>query len=301
MQTLATGLLFPEGPVALEDGSVVVVEMRGGTLRRVWPDGRVGLVCDCGGGPNGAAVGPDARLYVCNNGGARYVPGQFLSVGPAADYSGGCIQRVDLTTGAFETVYDSCDDRRLTAPNDLVFDRDGGFYFTDMGKKHARHRMFGGLYYARPDGSGVRELAYPMQQPNGVGLSPDGTTVYVAETDTSRLWAFELAGPGDVRKAAKAPAHGGKLVCGLPGYQGFDSLAVDALGNICVATLTTGCITVIAPDGEVLRQVPMGDAHVTNICFGGAEMRTAFVTLSGKGQLVAMPWPEQGLKLNWAA
>lgn len=299
VKTLATDLLFPEGPVALGDGSIILVEMRGGALRRVWPDGAVTLVCNCGGGPNGAAVGPDGLLYVCNNGGASYAPGTFFSVGPAADYTGGAIQRVDIATGRFGTLYDSCDGQRLTAPNDLVFDRHGGFYFTDMGKKHARHRMFGGLYYARVDGSGVRELAYPMTQPNGVGLSPDGGTVYVAETETSRLWAFDLVAPGEVRPSGKPPSHGGRLVCGLPGYQGFDSLAVDEHGNICVATLTAGCITVIAPTGEVLRQTPVGDPHVTNICFGGPDMRTAFITLAGRGELVSMPWPERGLPLAW--
>ncbi len=301
IQTLATGLQFPEGPVALGDGSVLVVEMRSGTLRRVATDGTVTLVVDCGGGPNGAAIGPDGLLYVCNNGGASYTPGKLLSNGPAADYTGGSIQRVDLATGKVETLYDSCNGIRLSAPNDLVFDRSGGFYFTDMGKKHARHRVFGGLYYARTDGSGVRELAYPLQQPNGVALSPDGGTVYVAETDTSRLWAFDVAEPGTLRPGRTSPAHGGRLVCGLPGYQGFDSMAVDEHGNICVATLHTGCISVIAPGGEVLRQVPVGDPHVTNICFGGPDRRTAYITLAGRGELISMLWPERGLALNFNA
>jgi gluconolactonase len=77
-------------------------------------------------------------------------------------------------------------------------------------------------------------------------------------------------------------------------------LAVDALGNICVATLITGHITVIAPDGAIIRQVKMPDVFPTNICFGGPELRTAFITLSGVGQLVSMDWPEPGLRLNYA-
>lgn len=298
---LAEGLLFPEGPVALRDGSVLVVEIRGGTVRRVAPDGTVSLVADCGGGPNGAAIGPDGALYVCNNGGSSYVPGQVLSAGPAPGYTGGSIQRVDLASGRVELLYDRCDGIRLSAPNDLVFDRHGGFYFTDMGKKLARERAHGGLYYAQADGSGVRELAYHLQQPNGVALSPDGGTVYVSETDTARLWAFDVTGPGQIRKHGHPPPHGGRLVCGLPGYQGFDSMAVDAHGNVCVATLTTGCITVIAPGGEVLRQVPVPDTHVTNICFGGPDLRTAYMTFAALGQLAAMPWPEPGLALPFNA
>ncbi|WP_038205123.1 SMP-30/gluconolactonase/LRE family protein [Xenophilus azovorans] len=301
IEVIAQGLQFPEGPVALRDGSVLVVEIRGRTIRRVAPDRTVTLVADCGGGPNGAAIGPDGALYVCNNGGASYRPGQVLSAGPAADYTGGSIQRVDLATGRVATLYDSHEGTRLSAPNDLVFDREGGFYFTDMGKKHPTHRMHGALYYARPDGSEIRQLAYHLQQPNGVALSPDGRTVYVAETDTARLWAFDVAGPGEIRRQSGPAPHGGRLVCGLAGYQGFDSMAVDARGNICVATLTTGHITVIAPGGEVLRQVKVPDTHVTNICFGGPDLRTAYMTFAGRGELASMPWPEGGLALNFNA
>ena len=88
-------------------------------------------------------------------------------------------------------------------------------------------------------------------------------------------------------------------MCGLPGFQRFDSLAVGASGNIAVATLITGQITVIAPDGRVARQVKMPDVYPTNICFGGRDMRTAYITLSANGQLAAMDWPEPGLRLNF--
>jgi len=75
-------------------------------------------------------------------------------------------------------------------------------------------------------------------------------------------------------------------------------MAVDARGNICVATLITGCITVIAPDGTVLDQVMLpDDPIVTNICFGGPDRRTAYITLSGTGRLAAMEWPEPGCPL----
>lgn len=298
---VANGLLFPEGPVAMQDGSVLVPEIRGGRITRVAPDGTQTLVANCGGGPNGAAIGPDGALYVCNNGGNTYSPDHFAATGPALDYKGGSIQRVDLATGEMRVLYSSCDGQRLSSPNDLVFDRFGGFYFTDMGKKRARDRDHGGLYYALADGSRINEVAYQVQAANGVGLSPDGNTVYVAETETSRLWAFDIIEPGRVRKQGFPSPHGGRLVCGLPGFQRFDSLALDARGNICVATLVTGHITVITPGGELLRQVKLPDTYVTNICFGGRDLRTAYITLSGVGQLVSMPWPEPGLRLNFNA
>lgn len=108
MRILAEGLQFPEGPVALADGSVLLVEMRAGLVVRISPDGERHVVADCGGGPNGAAIGPDGALYVCDNGGSAYVPGRFTSTGPAADYEGGSIRRFDLHTGEHTLLYTHC-------------------------------------------------------------------------------------------------------------------------------------------------------------------------------------------------
>jgi gluconolactonase len=182
-----------------------------------------------------------------------------------------------------------------------VFDTAGGFYFTDLGKRRARDRDHGGLYYALPDGSRIAEIAYPIVSANGVGLSPDGKIVYVADTEAARLWAFDLEAPGVIRRAPFPSSHGGRLVASLPGFQRFDSLAVEANGNICVATLIAGCITVVSPAGQVLRQVKVPDVFPTNICFGGPGLRTAYVTLSAAGQLAAMDWPDPGLRLTYEA
>ncbi len=131
-------------------------------------------------------------------------------------------------------------------------------------------------------------------------MSPDERTVYVADTEAARLWAFDVAAPGVIRKQGFPSPHGGRLVAGLPGFARFDSLAVQTNGDICVATLVAGCITVIAPDGRILRQVAMPDTHPTNLCFGGPDLRTAYVSLSETGRLGALDWPEPGLRLNFA-
>jgi gluconolactonase len=86
-------------------------------------------------------------------------------------------------------------------------------------------------------------------------------------------------------------------MAGLGGFQRFDSLAVDGAGNICVATLVNGSVSVIAPGGGLIHQIPMPDMFCTNICFGGPDRRTAYLTLSGTGQLVSMPWLTSGLAL----
>ncbi|MDE2006058.1 MAG: SMP-30/gluconolactonase/LRE family protein [Rhodospirillales bacterium] len=300
MRILAEGFGFPEGPAVMADGSVVLTEIAAGQVSRIGPDGKVSVLAETGGGPNGLALGPDGALYCCNNGGGLYVPGHFMAQGPAPDYAGGSIQRIDPASGETQVLYAECAGHRLSAPNDIVFDRAGGFWFTDLGKRYARGRDHAGLYYALPDGSRVIEAAYPILSANGVGLSPDESVVYVADTEPARLWAFDIVAPGVVRKQPFPSPNGARLVAGLPGYQRFDSLAVTASGNICVATLVTGCITVIAPDGRVLRQVAMPDTHPTNICFGGADMRTAYVSLSETGRIGAMEWDEPGLRLNFA-
>jgi gluconolactonase len=301
IRVIATGLSFPEGPVAMADGSIVLVEIERQTVSRVRPDGRVEVIAHTGGGPNGMAVGPDGAFYICNNGGFGWqlVHGLLRPVMQASDYTSGRIERVDPVTGKVDVLYDSCNGHKLRGPNDIVFDAHGGCYFSDLGKSRARDRDHGGLYYALADGSKIVEVAYPILTPNGVGLSPDGSVVYVAETETARLWAFDVVAPGVVRKQSFPSPHGGRLVAGLGGYQRFDSLAVNGGGNICVATLITGAVTSIAPDGRIVRQLMMPDPVTTNICFGGTDLRTAFVTLSGTGKLVAQEWPEAGLRLNY--
>ena len=281
------------------DGSVILTEIRNGRCSRVTPDGKASVFSNCGGGPNGLAFGPDGFLYLCNNGGSRYVEGHSMGLGPHPDYKFGTVERLDPKTGEAKLLYKEVNGHKLSAPNDLVFDKDGGFYFTDLGKRYPRHRDNGGLYYAKPDGSSIAEIAYPILSPNGCGLSPDGKTLYAADTEGARLWSFEVQGPGKLRPKSEFAPHSGHLVAGLSGKARFDSLAVMASGNIAVATLNTGYITEISPKGDIVRAVKMPDVYPTNICFGGPDMRTAYITLSDSGQLAVMQWPEPGLKLNF--
>ena len=301
LHEVAAGLRFPEGPIAMPDGSVLLVEIARGTLTRVLADGRTEVVAGLGGGPNGAAMGPDGWCYVCNNGGfawherdGRLFPGE-----QPADYSGGRIERVHLATGKVETLYRECGGHPLRGPNDLVFDAHGGFYFTDHGKNRPRERDRTGVYYARADGSAISEIVFPLDGPNGIGLSPDGTRLYVAETMSGRLYAYRLSAPGVIDRKAGERGDGATFLPGVPGYHMYDSLAVEADGNICVATLINGGISVIRPDGSGADFVPMPDVLTTNICFGGPDLRTAYVTLSTVGKLVKLAWPRAGAPLQY--
>ena len=292
---MTQGLAFPEGPVALSDGAVLVVEIQRGTLTRVAEDGTQSIVAELGGGPNGAALGPDGHCYICNNGGFEWHKGRDGRVFPGeqpANYTGGRIERVDLKTGAVETLYEACNGERLKGPNDLVFDQTGGFWFTDHGKTSPRTRDRTGVFYAAADGSRIEEVIFPMEAPNGIGLSPDEKTLYVAETPTGRVWAFDIKAPGELGGSRRMLAQ-------LPDYHMFDSLAVDSAGNVCVATLITGGITVHSADGATARLIDMPDILTTNICFGGDNLQTAYITLSATGKLVSMPWHCPGLPLNF--
>ncbi|MBT5495144.1 MAG: SMP-30/gluconolactonase/LRE family protein [Alphaproteobacteria bacterium] len=303
-RTITDGLRFPEGPIAMPDGSVVLVEIERGTLTRVLPDGTKEVIAETGGGPNGAAIGPDGACYICNNGGFKWsydtASGGMRPIGQADDYVTGRIERIDMETGKVERLYDNCDGNRLSGPNDIVFDRKGNMWFTDLGKARERDLDRGAIYWAKPDGSEIKEVIQPFTTPNGIGLSPDEKTLYVAETEGGRLFAFVIVGDGEVKLLPYPESlNGGRYITSDTGMRRYDSLAVEAGGNVCVATLFTGGITVASPDGGTVEFVETGDGYTTNICFGGENLQKAYITLSWQGLLVECDWPRAGLPLNF--
>jgi gluconolactonase len=276
VEVIAEGLGFPEGPVVMADGSVIVVEILARRITRCW-NGRTETVAETAGGPNGAAIGPDGALYVCNSGGMGH---------DGAPTETGRIERIDIASGRIERLYDSCDGKELGAPNDLMFDCDGNIWFTDLGNHGPDAKYFGGLYCARPDGSAITRIFGKATSYNGVGISPDMKTVYTADTFSARVYAF------DRRIEAQQP----RWLATAPGPVMLDSLAMSAAGNICVATLMPGAITTVTPDGQVTTR-PFEDRLVTNIAFGGPDMMDAWLTFSDRGALVKTRWDEPGMKL----
>lgn len=300
-EIVTEGLHFPEGPVWMSDGSILVVDCPHGRITRVLPDGSQETVAEPGGQPSGLAIGPDGALYVCNGGGTSWweADGLLLTMGDASDdYVSGRIDRIDLATGRVDRLYDRVDGRLLAAPNDLVFDAFGGIWFSDLGKRRDSSVADGGIFYALPDGSSITRVVDRVQA-NGIGLSPDGKTLYAAMSHDRLLVAYDIVAPGQLDLSGMIP---GRVVASYPGRQLLDSLAVMADGQVCVATVfeKPGISTVDPISGET-SFFPCPDLLTTNICFGGVDMRDAWITLSATGKLLRTRWDSPGLKLAYNA
>jgi gluconolactonase len=212
---------------------------------------------------------------VCNSGGFVWheVDGKFSAGHKSADYSSGSIQRVRLETGEFSTLYTQCADRLMSGPNDIVFDRGGNFWFSDFGPSDENHKDHGSVYYAKSDGSQIRRSSRSKgcsarRMESGCQMK---SARYSCRTPSLRAY--------------------GLSIWRVPG---------NPAGNVCLATVFNGGITLIREGGEQ-RHIPFPDSIVTNICFGGEDMRTAWVTGSDQGLLFRCRWPTAGQRLNFNA
>ena len=201
---------------------------------------------------------------------------------------------------AIETLFTQCDGHRINRPDDFVFDEAGGFWFTDPGHAQCRSRNRGAVYYALPCGTFIKQVLFPIEMPNCIALSTDGHTLYVAETMTGRLWAWEIEAPGVLKGKARNILGGtSRIVIGLPGLQSFDSMAVDADGNIHIGPIPSG-ISVANAYGKLITRICMLEQFATNLCFGGAQMSTAYIMFSSTGRIVGMDSKYSGHPLTFS-
>lgn len=278
-RVVATGFQFPEGPAFDRAGNLYVVEIRGGQVSRVRPSGAVEIFAKNGGGPNGSQFAPNGDLVVANNGGfGGGEPGRIERIDPSG--------RVTpwLTTAAGAP---------LDKPNDLGFDAQGNLYFTNprwprRGEPSGQSPP-GDVCFATPDGV-ARRIHTGLAFPNGIGVAPDGRTLVVCETGTGKLHGFPILSPGVLGTPRVVADLGPK---GQP-----DGFAFDADGHILCCGWETGKIWVFAPgSSECIETIACEDDGVTNVCFGGPEHRTLFVTESKLGRVVALDWKRPGMRL----
>jgi len=278
-RVIATDLEFPEGPAFDRSGNLYVVELGGGRISRIRPEGDVEVFARPGGGPNGSQFGPDGLLYVCNCGG-------FAGEEP------GRVERIDAK-GHVEIFLTHVDGEPLARPNDLGFDPNGHFYFTDPlwpeRDQTAADTRPGHVVFCNRDGTAKR-IHTGFAFPNGIAVSPNGDLLIVCETGTGKLHAFDIHAPGRVGPP--------RVFCDLGPNGQPDGFAFDAEGCLLVCGHQTGRIHVFPPTGgKSIEQIAFEDPGVTNVCFGGPEQRTLFVTESGLGRVVACEWKRAGMTL----
>lgn len=268
---------FTEGPTVDEAGAVYFTDLRGvGRILKMDTDGTVSTYREPSYRANGLIFDSEWRLLACEGGnGADVLPR---------------ITRTNVENGEVEVLADAFEGRRLHQPNDLTIDGQGRIYFTDRPGPVVTPEQTGvhGVYRIDPDGSIARILTEPeVERPNGLVVSPDDGTLYVIETAQQEggarmIRAYDLAADGTV-------SNGRVFHDFYPGRSG-DGMTVDSQGNLYVAaglnylrgtseTLdTVAGVHVFSPAGELLEHIPIREDTITNVAFGGDDLRTLYVT-----------------------
>lgn len=248
IKEVASGLNFTEGPVSAPDGSLYFSDVPRQKIHHLQADGEVNVVLERSKMCNGLAVTKDGKIVACQGG-------------------AGAIVSVDPATGEVKILADGYQGKRFNQPNDLVLDSAGGVYFTDpvYGLPSLPQKTMG-LYYVATDGA-VTRLAKDLELPNGIGLSPDGKTLYVVTMGTSEVMKFHVDGPGKL--------SAGMVFCELE--SGGDGMTVDGKGNVYVTQPDQSAIDVFDPQGDRLGRIEF-PAKPANCAFAGPDRKTLYVT-----------------------
>jgi gluconolactonase len=247
---LASNLGFPEGPVVMLDGSVVLCDGNVGQLLR-WDGSEMTMFAVTGGSPWGAVLGSDGAVYVTQGGN---VPGS----GDLSAVAG--IQRVNAD-GSVELLASEIGGRTLAGPNDLAFGRDGRLWFTDSGTEQddrfpEEHRAPGALFAIGAGGAGEFLMERAQVYPNGIAFDAENR-LYWTESMAHRVCRLD---DGEVT-----------TFCQLSDGHVPDGMAFAEDGRLFVCTTISGGVTVLSPEGEVLEEIALGE-HATNCIFDGSAL-----------------------------
>jgi len=270
----AKGGAFLEGPIMDLQGNLWVVSIASGMISKISPDGTWKDVFHSGGQPQGLEWGKDGKLY-----GTDRKRGVFVW---------------DPKTGKVDDYCRYFQNENFHGPNDLIFDGQGGCYFTDpWGTSPVNPR--GGIYYISPGGKEVKRLIDNMAFPNGIALSPDFGTLYIADCMRNQVWACPIASPGVINVGF---SH---IFNVLPnGGWGPDGMCVDEKGNLYAAQYGGGKVVVIGPCGATIGEIklPVGaGSETTNCCFGvGPTANMLYITEAGDNVIWKVPMKVKGIK-----
>lgn len=268
---MGDGFMFPEGPIIGLDGTFYFSDPRASLIYK-WDGSSFEVFFDGPGGANGLAMDQEGNIYGCAGQGRA-----IYKIAPDASY---------------EIVLDSVDGKPLNSPNDIVIDAHGNIFFTNpagMSGQTDENGMPTSVVRIRPDGS-AKIVATDATYPNGIGISPDGTTLYVNDLlGGTVLYRYSLDEKGELGPAEVVKNFGGGML---------DGMAIAESGNLYLAMNIKSQVVKLSPDGEILETYQFArGSGVTNVCFGGQDMSTLYVTLGNKSQVFSMDVGEAGLKL----
>ena len=276
---VAAGVAFLEGPAAHADGRVFFSDIVNNRLLCFDPRTKQTSVWRSDSGrTNGTLFDAQGRLLCCE--GNEFGPNDGRRR----------ITRTQLETGAVEVLTDHYEGARYNAPNDIAALSNGQIFFTDpcYGDRATMFMPHESVYRIDPSGQVTRLISQPdIQRPNGIAVSPDEKTLYVIDScpivgGSRKIWAFDLSPQGTVSNQ--------RLIFDFAPGRGGDGMAVDQAGNLYIAagiarprgphegTTVPPGIYIIAPRGELLGRIPIPEDVLTNVTFGGDDLRTLYIT-----------------------
>lgn len=251
LEKLADGFLFTEGPSADSKGNVYFTDQPNDRIM-VWStDEKLSTFMQPGGRSNGLAFDKEGNLWSCAD-----EKNELWQIAPD--------KKVNIIPSKYK-------DKLLNGPNDLWISRNGGVYFTDPFYKRswwdhtAMPQEIQAVYYLSPDYKTITRVAEDFIQPNGIVGTPDGKTLFVADIGGKKTWSFSIDKDGSLSKK--------KLFCEM----GSDGMTIDSKGNIY---LTGKGVTIFDKTGKQIENIPVPESWTANVCFGGTDMKSLFITAS---------------------
>lgn len=251
LEKLSGGFEFTEGPAADADGNVYFTDQPNDRILRWGADGKLSTFLQPCGRSNGLCFDAKGNLWACAD-----EKNELWRIDPA---------------GKIEVVVKDYKGKLLNGPNDVWLRPDGGIYFTDpyykrpYWKRGPKEQDVEGVYFVTPDHKGLIRVADDLQQPNGIIGTPDGKTLYVADIKAGRTYAYAIQDDGTLKDK--------RLFCEL----GSDGMTIDADGNVY---LTGKGVTVFGKAGKKVEQIDVPEPWTANVCFGGKDKKTLFITAS---------------------